>query len=487
MSTDERIQVLLIEDEEFDVRRVRNTLRPFEHQIEIRDVVSNGDSALELLAQHHEHYDVVIMDLQIAGGTMGEALIRAIKRIAPSHQIIVITKMTVNITDFDFANRILQAGAFWYCTKYPSDIEDYIYQPTDFILSIFNAYQRKRLESEKSRSEKKLLRNVEGMLSRTKILGVSEQIQKIRAQIKQLAVTDATVLISGPSGTGKELIAINIHYESKRKLENFITINCGSIPDELIESELFGYEKGAFTGANANKRGLFEQANHGTIFLDEVAELPLVAQVKLLRVIQDGEIEKIGRTGEKVKVDVRILAATNKVLQQEIAAGRFREDLFYRLHVVPLYAPPLKERPEDILVLWEHFMRQMSIDMIRPTPTTEETAFDVLKRYDWPGNVREIKNVVQRLLLQEENIITPEIINEVLSLHPSSPQYTDSNAVFFQDSENVPSLREMEVIFRKKYFIFVRKHSSSDAEAARKLGLAPPNFHRMCKELGLKS
>jgi two-component system, NtrC family, response regulator AtoC len=487
MPTDERIQVLLIEDEEFDVRRVRNTLKPFEHQIEIREVVSNGDSALELLAQHNEKYDVVIMDLQIAGGTMGEALIRAIKRIAPSHQIIVITKMTVNITDFDFANRILQAGAFWYCTKYPSDIEDYIYQPTDFILSIFNAYQRKRLESEKSRSEKKLLRNVEGTLSRTKILGVSEQIQKIRAQIKQLAVTDATVLISGPSGTGKELIAINIHYESKRRLENFVTINCGSIPDELIESELFGYEKGAFTGANANKRGLFEQANHGTIFLDEVAELPLIAQVKLLRVIQDGEIEKIGRTGEKVKVDVRILAATNKVLQQEIAAGRFREDLFYRLHVVPLYAPPLKERPEDILVLWEHFMRQISIEMIRPTPTTEETAFDVLKRYDWPGNVREIKNVVQRLLLREENIITPGIIKEVLSLHPVSHQNTDSNAVFFRDFENTPLLREMENIFRKKYFTFIRNHSSSDAEAARKLGLAPPNYHRMCKELGLKS
>jgi DNA-binding NtrC family response regulator len=487
MQTDERIQVLLIEDEEFDVRRVRNTLKPFEHQIEIRDVVSNGDSALELLAQHIEHYDVVIMDLQIAGGTMGEALIRAIKRIAPSHQIIVITKMTVNITDFDFANRILQAGAFWYCTKYPSDIEDYIYQPTDFILSIFNACQRKRLESEKSRSEKKLLRNVEGMLSRTKILGVSEQIQKIRAQIKQLAVTDATVLISGPSGTGKELVAINIHYESKRKLENFITINCGSIPDELIESELFGYEKGAFTGANANKRGLFEQANHGTIFLDEVAELPLVAQVKLLRVIQDGEIEKIGRTGEKVKVDVRILAATNKVLQQEIAAGRFREDLFYRLHVVPLYAPPLKERPEDILVLWEHFMRTMSIEMIKQTPITEEDTFNLLKRYDWPGNVRELKNVVQRLLLQNENIITPEIMEEILSPPSSSHFPAGSDATILLDAKDTPVLREMENIFRKKYFTFIRKHSTSDADAARKLGLAPPNYHRMCKELGLKS
>ncbi len=296
MFTDDVIGVLLIEDEEFDVRRVRSTLKPFADQIQIREVVSNGDTALELLAQHNDQFDVIIMDLQIAGGVMGEALIRAIKRVAPSLQIIVITKMTVNITDFDFANRLLQAGAFWYCTKYPTDIEGYIYQPTDFILSIFNAYQRKRLEREHSRSEKKLLHNVEGMLSRTRILGISEQMQKVRAQIKQLAAIDATVLISGASGTGKELVAINIHYESKRKLENFIPINCGSIPHDLIESELFGYEKGSFTGASTSKRGLFEQANHGTIFLDEVAELPLSAQVKLLRVIQDGEIEKIGRS-----------------------------------------------------------------------------------------------------------------------------------------------------------------------------------------------
>jgi DNA-binding NtrC family response regulator len=485
MLTDEIIGVLLIEDEEFDVRRVRSTLRPFSDHIQIREVVSNGDTALQILTQHHDQFDIVIMDFQIAGGMMGEALIRAIKRIAPLLQIIVITKMTVNITDFDFANRLLQAGAFWYCTKYPSDIEGYIYQPTDFILSIFNAFQRKRLEREQSRSEKKLLHNVEGMLSRTKILGISEQIQKIRAQIKQLAAVDATVLISGASGTGKELVAVNIHYESKRKLESFIPINCGSIPHDLIESELFGYEKGAFTGASVSKRGLFEQANRGTIFLDEVAELPLSAQVKLLRVMQNGEIEKIGRT-EKLKVDVRLIAATNKILQKEVSAGRFREDLFYRLHVVPLYIPPLKERPEDILVLWEHFMRQMSSDMIKPTPTTEDAAFSILKAYTWPGNVRELMNVVQRLLLRDENIITPGIISEVLSLHPSPILSSENDAIVFPDSEKSLSLREMEWIFRKKYFAYIRKNSSSDADAARKLGLAPPNYHRMCKELGLK-
>jgi DNA-binding NtrC family response regulator len=484
MLIDETIRILLIEDEEFDVRRVRSTLKPFEDQIQIREVVSNGDTALGLLEQHKDRFDVVIMDLQIAGGVMGDALIRAIKRIVPTLQIIVITKMTVNVTDFDFANRIIQAGAYWYCTKYPTDIEEYIYQPTDFILSIFNAYQRKMLEREHSRSEKKLLRNVEDRLSQTRILGVSEPIQKMRIQIKQLSTTDATVLITGASGTGKELVATNIHYESRRKLENFVPINCGSIPNELVESELFGYEKGAFTGASISKRGLFEQANHGTIFLDEVGELPLSAQVKLLRVIQDGEIEKIGRT-DKIKVDVRLIAATNKVLQREVTAGRFREDLYYRLNVVPIYVPLLKERPEDIIVLWEHFMRQMSNDMIKPTPKTEEATYEILREYEWPGNVRELMNIVQRLLLRNENVITPEIIKEILS--PSSISGVSGDSIFFRDSDKILTLHEMERLVRKKYMQFIRKRSSSDAEAAKKLGLAPPNFHRMCKELGLKN
>ncbi len=203
--------------------------------------------------------------------------------------------------------------------------------------------------------------------------------------------------------------------------------------------------------------------------------------------MQDGEIEKIGRTGEKTKVDVRIIAATNKVLQQEVAANRFREDLFYRLHVVPLHTPPLKERPEDILVLWEYFMRTMSNEMIKQTPITEEDTFNLLKGYDWPGNVRELKNVVQRLLLQNENIITPEIMKEILSLPSSSHSPAGSDALILLDAKDTPVLREMENIFRKKYFTFIRKHSTSDADAARKLGLAPPNYHRMCKELGLKN
>ena len=479
------IHTLIVEDEEHDVRRLRSTLKHFEDQIVIEDVVANGDSALEILEQRRNFFDIVIMDLQLASGMMGEPLIRAIKNVAPSVQIIVMTKMTINVTDFDFANRLLNAGAFWYCTKYPSDIEDYVYQPTDLILSIFNAYKQRKLEREQSRSMGKLLRNAEEKLSQSRILGVSPQIQKMRAQITQLAGSDATVLITGPSGTGKELVARNIHYESKRKVENFVVINCGSIPGDLMESELFGYDEGAFTGATSRKIGLFEAAHRGTLFLDEISELPLPAQVKILRVIQEGEIKKIGRA-EEIKVDVRIIAATNKVLQKEISSGRFRDDLFYRLNVVPIYAPPLRDRPEDIPVLWEHFMHQMSVEMGKTALATENAAFSLLMKYQWPGNVRELKNLVLRLLLTHDGSIGPDVIQESLFAAPESSNLARANGVSFDDSDSLLPLRDIEQQLRRKYFEYIRKKSSSDAEAARKLGLAPPNYYRMCKELGLK-
>ncbi|HEY6951040.1 MAG TPA: sigma-54 dependent transcriptional regulator [Bacteroidota bacterium] len=479
------IRVLVVEDEEYDVRRLRSTLKPFEDQIAIVDVVASGDAALNLLEQKTNQFDLVIMDLQLAGGLMGEALIRAIKRIAPSVQIIVMTKMTINVTDFDFANRLLSAGAFWYCTKYPADIEEYIYQPTDLILSIFNAYQRKALLHEQSKSLSKLQRDVEEKLAQTRILGISPQIQKLRAQIKQLAISDATVLITGASGTGKELVAKNIHYESRRRIENFVAIQCGSIPVDLIESALFGHEQGSFTGATNAKAGFFEAAHHGTLFLDEVTDLPLSAQVKLLRVIQEGEIEKIGRT-EKVKVDVRIIASTNKILQKEVSAGRFREDLFYRLNVVPISVPLLRDRPEDIAVLWEHYMERMSVETERPAPRTDEAVFNVLAKYAWPGNVRELKNVVQRLVLQGHETIDEAIIGDLLLIHSGSSLVDRPDGVIFHDSDSTVPLRDLEHQLRRKYFEYIRKKSTSDAEAARKLGLAPPNYHRMCKELGIK-
>lgn len=479
------INILLIEDEDYDVRRVLNTIKPFEDRIKILDIVSNGKAALELLKTKKGLFDVVVMDYQIAGGIMGEELIQKIRESDLTIQIIVITKMTINITDYNFANKLIKAGAFWYCTKYPGDIEDFIYQPTDFIMSIFNAHEKCLLERERFRSYQKMSRNIEDILVQKKIVGESPIMLELKDEIKKFANSNVNTLIRGASGTGKELVAYNIHYRSERKYENFIIINCGSLPSQLVESELFGYEKGAFTGADKKKLGLFEIANNGTIFLDEITELPLQAQVKLLRVIQDGEIEKIGRT-EKIKVDVRIIAATNRNIEEEVREKRFREDLYYRLNVLPIFVPDLKKRISDIPLLIDYFLSNISIDMGKEKPEIQDETMQVFLNYDWPGNVRELKNVVQRMLFSSEAVITPLQAKRALGIQ----EVVQSNNEFgFGDifsKENIITLKDMEKVLRERYFKFVRLNSESDTDAAKKLGLAPPNYYRMAKELGLK-
>ena len=484
MLNNNQINILLVEDENFDVKRIKNTINYYETNLKVLDVISNGSAAINLISSNPDKYDIVILDYQISGGLKGEELIIKIKEHDPFIQIIVITKMTINITDYNFANNLIKAGAFWYGTKYPGNIEDYIYQPTDFILSIFNAYEKKKLEKHKLKSDKKLKQNISSLLDTKRIIGESKPIILLKESIERYAKSDANILISGPSGTGKELVAWNIYLKSKRKYENFVPINCGSIPADLIESELFGYQKGAFTGANTTKQGLFEVANNGTIFLDEVAELPLSAQVKLLRVIQEGEIEKIGRT-EKLSVNVRIIAATNKNLANEVNNNRFREDLYYRLNVVPLDIVPLKQRGDDILLLFNHFLNYFSQDMEVEIPEVEEKAKEILLNYKWPGNVRELRNVVQRLILNCNGIIKSKDISDpmILRNHVVIREETNFDDMY---QGQVLQLKEMEKIFRKKYLAYVRSISSSDSSAAEKLGIAPSNFYRMCKELGFK-
>jgi len=485
MTQKKMIRVLLIEDEEFDVLRVKRTLAPFAERIRIVDYLADGVAALQLLKAAPLCCDVVVMDFQIAGGLMGENLIRSIKEIDPSLQIIVITKMTVNVTDFEFANGLLKAGAFWYCTKYPVDMENFIYQPTDFVMSVFNAYEKGELERSRARSEKKIDKNISDILTQKKIIGVSQATSSLLGQIDKYSARDVNILITGDSGTGKELIANNIHYKGMRKMENFVPINCGSIPADLIESELFGYVKGAFTGAYAEKMGLFELAHNGTIFLDEVAELPPAAQVKLLRVIQEGEVEKIGRQ-KKIVIDVRIIAATNKDLKREVAEKRFREDLYYRLSVVPIHVLPLKERREDIPELINYYLAEYCRDMNRPKPVMSPEALAMLCSYDWPGNVRELKNVVQRLLFNDERTFSVVTILNALGVVAieSSPDQNQLGQLFQRDSA-LP-LKQAEKIFREKYLLFIRNHSHSDADAAQKLNVAPSNYSRMIRELGLK-
>jgi len=484
MNKTDVINILLVEDEDFDVRRVKNTISYYDTSIKVLDVVSNGKAALELVQSSLNKYDIVILDYQISGGMKGEELIAKIKDIDQFIQIIVITKMTINITNYEFANSLLKAGAFWYCTKYPGNIEEYIYQPTDFILSIFNAYEKKRLEKLKIRSDRKLKQNVENILESKKLIGNSKPMLQLKENIERYAKSDYNILIHGASGTGKELVAWNIHYKSKRKYENFVPINCGSIPAELLESELFGYEKGAFTGANSNKQGLFEIANNGTIFLDEVSELPPAAQVKILRVIQEGEIEKIGRAAKFI-VNVRVIAATNKNLANEVNNARFREDLYYRLNVVPLDLVPLRQRGDDIFLLFDYFLGYFSQDMDIEKPQVDEEAKEILLNYKYPGNVRELRNIVQRLILHVDGKITAKEMSNpmILKNHVIIKEETDFENMLNGD---ILPLKEMERLFRAKYFKYVRSISSSDSSAANKLELAPSNYFRMCKELGLK-
>jgi transcriptional regulator with GAF, ATPase, and Fis domain len=318
------------------------------------------------------------------------------------------------------------------------------------------------------------------------LIGESPSIIKLKEEIKKYSGSDVSILIKGASGTGKELVAYNIHYNSSRKFENFVAINCGSLPNELVESELFGYEKGAFTGADKRKPGLFELAHQGTIFLDEITELPPSAQVKLLRVIQNGELEKIGRT-EKVKVNVRLIASTNRDIEEEVKARRFREDLYYRLNVVPIFVPELKNRKEDIPVLLDHFSTIMCLNMGKEKPSINKEALDILINYEWAGNVREFENIVQRLLFNDEPVINALQVKKALGIADKDEGSVNrDNEIEFMENGKMLPLKQLEKTFRQRYFKFVRDNSDSDTDAAKKMGLAPPNYHRMAKELGLK-
>ncbi|MBN2281136.1 MAG: sigma-54-dependent Fis family transcriptional regulator [Candidatus Marinimicrobia bacterium] len=478
-----QVNIMLIEDEEFDARRVKNTLKLSKYDLRVLSSFSNGKKALEELTKNPDTYDVIIMDYQIAGGLMGEKLITEIKKVNPVVQILVITKMTIQQTNFDFADSLMKAGAFWFCTKYPADIEDIIYQPTDFILGIINAYTKKKLEVEKLRSDRKLDNNIQSTLEKKRIIGNSEAIEKLKSRIRKYSQTDANIMIYGESGTGKELIATNIHYLSKRKYDKFITLNCASIPNELIESELFGFEKGSFTGAGEKRAGYFEQADGGTLFLDEIGDFPLSAQAKLLRVLQEGEIDKIGRQ-KAHKVNVRVIAATNKDLKEMVQNGTFREDLYYRLNVLQINVEPLKEHLEDIPILIDHFIAQFSTKMGSLPPFIKPSTMEKLMNYKWHGNVRELQNVVQRMLLIADEKIDDGILEEALTASVS--RKIENKKVFNFNEHAILSLRDMEKELRREYITFVKKMCKTDTEVAAKLGLAPSNLYRTCKELGLK-
>src|SRR5687768_12097308 len=285
--------------------------------------------------------------------------------------------------NIESAVRAIKMGAFDFVEK-PLSLEK-------TVLVVRNALHQRRLEAEN--------RALRARVDRTKtMVGESYAMRQLREQVAMAAPTNGRVLIYGENGTGKELVARTIHALSRRRTNTFVEVNCAAIPEELIESELFGHVRGAFTGAVADRRGKFETADGGTIFLDEIGDMSLKTQAKVLRVLQEQTMEAVGGTA-RIKVDARVLAATNKDLQAEIRAGTFREDLYFRLNVIPIFVPPLRERPEDIPLLAEHFMAEFSREYGRRLKGFDAAAIAVLQRYAWPGNVRELRNVIERLMI----------------------------------------------------------------------------------------
>jgi Nif-specific regulatory protein len=310
------------------------------------------------------------------------------------------------------------------------------------------------------------------------VIGKSRLITALLGQVDRVADTRVSVLVEGETGTGKELIASAVHYRSKRADKLFVTQNCAALPDNLLESELFGHKKGSFTGATEEKKGLFEIADGGTLFLDEVGEMPLALQAKLLRVLQEGEVRPIGAVHPR-HVDVRIVAATNRNLEEEVRAGRFREDLFYRLRVFPVRVPPLRERREDIPLLATHFLARYAREMAKPTGNFAQVTLEVMAAYDWPGNVRELQNEVQRLVINVDlgGIVTADLL---------SPHVRKIEGLIARSGVTRGTLKDMSESVEKFFILEVlREHGNNKTNAAKSLGITREGLHKKLRQFGI--
>ena len=362
-------------------------------------LASNGEEVVKMI--DNDLFDLVLLDIRMPK-LDGISALKKIKAIAPETIVIMITAYA----SADTAIKAMKEGAYDYITK-PFKVEE-------IKLIINNALEKKNLQKENI-----LLKQVvRDRYHFGNIIGQSLKMVSLYDLLEKVSPTKTNILIAGESGTGKELVAKAIHYNSPRKEKPFVTLNCGAIPESLIESELFGHMKGAFTDAIATKKGLFEVADEGTIFLDEISELPLLMQVKLLRVLQDKEFKRVGGT-EDIRVDVRIISATNKDLEEAVKEKRFREDLFYRLNVIQIKLPPLRDRKEDIPILANHFLKKYSEELNKNILKISPEALQILLNYEYPGNVRELQNIIERAVALESNQeLTVHNLSSYLSEQP---------------------------------------------------------------------
>lgn len=377
-------RILLIEDEAA-IRRVLTKILTEENEKYSVEEAEDGLEGIEKIKQ--EDFDLVLCDIKMPKMD-GVEVLEAIKKLKPEIPVVMIS----GHGDLDTAVNTMKLGAF-----------DYISKPPDLnrlLNTVRNALDRKELVLENTRLKKKVSKNYQ-------MIGESDAIHRIKELIEKVAPTDARVLITGPNGTGKELVAHWLHQKSERSKGPMVEVNCAAIPSELIESELFGHVKGAFTSANKDRAGKFEAANGGTIFLDEIGDMSLSAQAKVLRALQENKISRVG-SDKDIKIDVRVIAATNKDLRKEIEEKKFREDLYHRLAVILIEVPPLNERREDIPLLVDYFSEKISQEHGANKKEFTEKAIGILKDYDWRGNIRELRNVVERLIILGGNEVTEE-------------------------------------------------------------------------------
>lgn len=368
-------KILIIEDEEA-IRRVLTKILKEENSS--YDIFEASDGLLAIEFIKNQDFDLILCDIKMPKMD-GLEVLEATKKIKPDIPIVMIS----GHGDLETAVETMRHGAY-----------DYISKPPDLnrlLNTVRNALDRKKLIKENKILKQRVDKKYE-------MIGHSDQIQDVKSVIDKVAPTEARVLITGPNGTGKELVAHWLHHKSNRSSGSLVEVNCAAIPSELIESELFGHLKGAFTSANKDRAGKFEAANEGTLFLDEIGDMSLPAQAKVLRALQENKIQRVG-SDKDIKVNVRIIAATNKDLKKEILEGRFREDLYHRLAVILIKVPSLNDRREDIPLLINFFSSQISIEQGTATKHFSEKAMNLLKSYDWTGNVRELRNVVERLII----------------------------------------------------------------------------------------
>jgi DNA-binding NtrC family response regulator len=433
------------------------------------DTVDSGEAALEYIATRDP--DAALVDLQMPGMS-GLEVLRKMREVRPDLAVIMMT----GFADVNVAVEALRSGAYHFLTK-PFASNDAV------ALTVQKAAEHHRLAERAQDLELRLAAQERF----GELIGICPKMLDVYRVIDGVAATTSTVLVLGESGTGKELAARAIHQRSGGRAQKaFVPVNCAAIPKELVESELFGHVRGAFTGANAQRAGLFESANGGTIFLDEIGDLPLSAQVKLLRVLQEGEVKRVGADDTKI-VDVRVIAATNVDLPERVASGAFRRDLFYRLNVIPLHLPPLRERGDDILMLAHHFVRKFARRMSRPVKKLSAEAIELLRVYAWPGNVRELEHAIEHaFVLSRGDDLGARDLPIAATNAPAGAAPALSHAALGGDVLDLPfneAKRRTVATFEESYArALMRRTGGNTAEAARQAGLDRSNFRRLLRK-----